>query len=227
MAEKTGAVNGRGVDDCHSNGCGGTNYIPGRGGKNGKGNGIAREQVWAPEVSPPDERMNSWGSNTSINTQAAALKESFVLKGNAQLAAPAMEVPPATPARYTIAALRDPLKMVGKNSARDNCGSDDGCAESQGDPYFTSGRGGRSGRGRGSGRILLDNCLTMSWAETQQKYNEWLVGCQNPGLRWTIAIIKKLRDIAWDVWEHRNVPNVKQSVCVEVRHNMELLKPFV
>ena len=57
MAEKTGAVNGRGVDVRHSNGCGGTNYIPGRGGKNGKGNGIARGQVWAPAVSPLEERM--------------------------------------------------------------------------------------------------------------------------------------------------------------------------
>ena len=57
MAEKTGAVNGHGVDNCRSNGCGGTNYIPGRGGKNGKGNGIARGQVWAPAVSPPEECM--------------------------------------------------------------------------------------------------------------------------------------------------------------------------
>ena len=24
------------------------------------------------------------------------------------------------------------------------------------------------------------------------------------GLRWTVAIIKKLQDIAWDMWEHRN-----------------------
>jgi hypothetical protein len=42
-----------------------------------------------------------------------------------------------------------------------------------------------------------------SWTDAQQKYLE-SIGKQNTVKRWTITIISKLWDIAWDMWEPRN-----------------------
>jgi hypothetical protein len=45
--------------------------------------------------------------------------------------------------------------------------------------------------------------LSTKWMDAQQKYLESL-GKRTTGRRWTIAIISKLWDIAWDMWQHRN-----------------------
>jgi hypothetical protein len=39
--------------------------------------------------------------------------------------------------------------------------------------------------------------------DAQQKYLE-SIGKRTTGKRWTITIISKLWDIAWDMWQHRN-----------------------
>jgi len=68
---------------------------------------------------------------------------------------------------------------------------------------------------------FFEGCIASSWTETQQKYYKWL-GCRKSGRRWTVALIKKLYEIAWDMWEHRNhILHAKENE--EVLHNMTLV----
>jgi hypothetical protein len=45
--------------------------------------------------------------------------------------------------------------------------------------------------------------LSTRWADAQQRYLETL-NKRNSGRRWTIAILAKIWDISWDIWEHCN-----------------------
>ena len=45
----------------------------------------------------------------------------------------------------------------------------------------------------------LSNQLT-AWQANHFKHNK----SRRSGHRWTVAIIKKLQEVAWDMWEHRN-----------------------
>jgi hypothetical protein len=51
-------------------------------------------------------------------------------------------------------------------------------------------------------KIALDGIhLAQDWEHAQTAHYKW---CQSrkSGRRWTIAIIQKLWDIAWDLWEN-------------------------
>jgi hypothetical protein len=50
--------------------------------------------------------------------------------------------------------------------------------------------------------VLLGR-LSKRWADAQQRYLETL-NKRNTGRRWTIAILAKIWDISWDMWEQRN-----------------------
>jgi hypothetical protein len=50
---------------------------------------------------------------------------------------------------------------------------------------------------------MLLGRLSTKWMDAQQKHLE-SIGKQTTGKRWTIAIVSKLWDIAWDMWQHRN-----------------------
>jgi hypothetical protein len=50
---------------------------------------------------------------------------------------------------------------------------------------------------------LLEGRPSLGWSEVQQRYYEWL-GSRRPGLHWLTALIQKLWDIAWDMWDNRN-----------------------
>jgi hypothetical protein len=50
---------------------------------------------------------------------------------------------------------------------------------------------------------LLEGCMARGWTEAQELYYR-MIGSRRSGLRWTVAIIKKLWDVAWDLWEQRN-----------------------
>lgn len=52
-------------------------------------------------------------------------------------------------------------------------------------------------------QALLQGCPAVGWAEVQQAYLDWC-GSRRTGKRWLSALIRKLWDIAWDQWEHRN-----------------------
>jgi hypothetical protein len=52
-------------------------------------------------------------------------------------------------------------------------------------------------------RVFLEGGLLKEWASKQQDYYDWL-DKKNTGKRWTTTLIKKLWEISWDMWEHRN-----------------------
>ena len=52
-------------------------------------------------------------------------------------------------------------------------------------------------------RLFLDGCLTYQWAIIQQKYYVWK-GYRTTGEKWASGLIRKLWDIQWDAWQHRN-----------------------
>ena len=52
-------------------------------------------------------------------------------------------------------------------------------------------------------QAFFEGYLACDWAATQQTYYDW-VGSRRTGRRWATEIIKKLWNIAWDLWEHRN-----------------------
>lgn len=45
--------------------------------------------------------------------------------------------------------------------------------------------------------------MDIGWIEVQAMYYK-VMGSQCSGLRWTVAVIKNLWDVAWDMWKQRN-----------------------
>jgi hypothetical protein len=54
----------------------------------------------------------------------------------------------------------------------------------------------------------LKGRLSYQWGEIQDAYFKWL-GKRNTGRTWVIALMKKLWNIMWDMWDNRN----------DVKHN--------
>ena len=52
-------------------------------------------------------------------------------------------------------------------------------------------------------QALLEGCPAIGWREAQQSYFDWL-SSRRTGLRWLSALIRKLWDVAWDLWDDRN-----------------------
>jgi len=52
-------------------------------------------------------------------------------------------------------------------------------------------------------RAFFEGCPAKGWEEAQQEYYLWIQS-KRTGLRWLSALIRKLWDLAWDMWDHRN-----------------------
>ena len=52
-------------------------------------------------------------------------------------------------------------------------------------------------------RQMMGGCLSLEWAREQDRYYKW-IGIRKTGKRWVVALIKKLWEIAWDIWDDRN-----------------------
>jgi hypothetical protein len=52
-------------------------------------------------------------------------------------------------------------------------------------------------------QAFLEGGVLKEWAAKQQEYYDWLAR-KNTGKRWTTTLIKKLWEISWNMWEHRN-----------------------
>jgi hypothetical protein len=50
---------------------------------------------------------------------------------------------------------------------------------------------------------FFEGWLVTAWSQQQQRYYD-ISKSARTGRRWATAIIQKLWDIAWDMWEHRN-----------------------
>jgi hypothetical protein len=53
-------------------------------------------------------------------------------------------------------------------------------------------------------QALLEGCPALGWEEIQQGYLEWM-GSRRTGRRWLVALITKLWEVAWTMWDHRNI----------------------
>jgi hypothetical protein len=51
--------------------------------------------------------------------------------------------------------------------------------------------------------FVLEGTFVSTWSTYQQCHLQ-LLGKKSSGRRWLTLLIKKLLDIAWDLWEHRN-----------------------
>jgi hypothetical protein len=45
--------------------------------------------------------------------------------------------------------------------------------------------------------------IGLQWKAVQQRYYEWL-GRRNTGRKWATALIQKVWEVSWDMWDHRN-----------------------
>jgi hypothetical protein len=49
---------------------------------------------------------------------------------------------------------------------------------------------------------FFEGCIATRWEHVQDAHYTWCRS-RKSGRRWTIALIQKLWDVAWDLWEHR------------------------
>ena len=52
-------------------------------------------------------------------------------------------------------------------------------------------------------QLLLEGRQVLEWEAVQQRYFEFEES-RKTGRRWAVALIKKLWEVAWDLWEYRN-----------------------
>jgi hypothetical protein len=73
------------------------------------------------------------------------------------------------------------------------------------------------------GRQLFEGWLHFEWESIQEKY--YLeINSRRSGKRWTVAVITKLWDVAWDMWELRNevYHNTTNRALQEDTHSLDL-----
>jgi hypothetical protein len=65
-------------------------------------------------------------------------------------------------------------------------------------------------------RNMLKGFLTISWQTIQKTYFA-RIGLARSPKRWTIALIQKMWEVAWNMWEHRNgiLHNKEQSIILQ------------
>ena len=63
----------------------------------------------------------------------------------------------------------------------------------------------------------------MEWARVQQEYYQW-IGIQRSGKRWVTALIKKLWQILWDIWDNRNDFLHKTQMAADLSGAVSLAK---
>ena len=57
---------------------------------------------------------------------------------------------------------------------------------------------------------FLEGRLSPYWGDAQAMYYQWIQS-RRSAKRWTVELIKKLLEVAWDQWEHRNGVAHRQS----------------
>jgi hypothetical protein len=66
---------------------------------------------------------------------------------------------------------------------------------------------------------FVDGFISTSWQSTQKIYF-LRIGSRRSPKRWTIALIRKLWEVAWDMWEHQNgaLHDKEQSIIIQGIH---------
>ena len=61
---------------------------------------------------------------------------------------------------------------------------------------------------------FFEGCMVIDWERAQDVYYHWCHS-KKSGRRWTTALIQKLWDIAWDLWEHWiRIVHSLENVCM-------------
>jgi len=76
---------------------------------------------------------------------------------------------------------------------------------------------------------LLDGWLSLEWQATQSAYwQQWKR--RKSSKRWTSELIKKLLNVSWDMWEHRNAAlhhsTLHQADIIESKINDQIRETF-
>ena len=72
---------------------------------------------------------------------------------------------------------------------------------------------------------FFEGCIATEWTKIQEAYYK-RIGSRKSGRRWTIELIKKLFNVAWDLWDHRNdVNNAKKNQAT--LYNMKKVDPEI
>jgi len=75
-------------------------------------------------------------------------------------------------------------------------------------------------------QLLLEGNPVHAWEEVQQHYFTWIKSRQT-GKRWTVELIKKLWEVVWDLWEHRNsIVHDNKTGVKEARTRQEIQQEF-
>jgi hypothetical protein len=51
---------------------------------------------------------------------------------------------------------------------------------------------------------FFEGCIVVEWSGVQEAHFLWLVRRNNTGKRWATALVVKLLEITWDLWDHHN-----------------------
>ena len=70
-------------------------------------------------------------------------------------------------------------------------------------------------------RSFLEGGVLKEWEAKQSEYYVWLKR-RNTGRRWTITLIKKLWEISWDMWQHRNAELTNPQSTASLREHARL-----
>jgi hypothetical protein len=63
--------------------------------------------------------------------------------------------------------------------------------------------------------------MLQEWEAKQAEYYLWLKK-KNTGRRWTITLIKKMWEISWDMWQHRNDELTNPQSMASLREHARL-----
>jgi hypothetical protein len=63
--------------------------------------------------------------------------------------------------------------------------------------------------------------ISIQWKEVQHRYYQWL-GKRNTGRKWATALIKKVWEVSWDMWDHRNKVRLNTVTPAQIRRNEAL-----
>jgi hypothetical protein len=70
-------------------------------------------------------------------------------------------------------------------------------------------------------RAFLEGAVLKAWAAKQQEYYDW-IRRRNTGKRWITTLIKKLWEISWNMWEHRNGELANPECAASLREHERL-----
>jgi hypothetical protein len=96
------------------------------------------------------------------------------------------------------------------------------------DPRFARGRLAEvvSNQDQAGWRDFFDGCPVQGWSEAHDRFRV-LVGKRPNGQRWLSAIIRKMWDVSWDLWQHRNdVVHKKDETVKEIQANIDIREAY-